>query len=283
MKTSFPENIHDIRISHPSQSGFIKRRVALLITIAALAILGFFWVSGPVYAPSSLPTPTSSLAACTQEAKLCPDGSAVGRTGPNCEFAECPGEDTYQGVYPSQEDCEQKTRQKCGYGRCDVIPLGKTVEEVCGKNFHEGWMPLTSNWKTYRNEIYGFEVRYPSNINLWEDTNSIIVALRQDAPQLNFAVTFSLSPNLSLNEFAAKSIGKNNPRDVWTQIDFHGIPAIQATQQILGPETMSAYFQYFVFVKDGIGYVITMSGTYKFTAEEQQSLESILSTFRFIK
>lgn len=28
--------------------------------------------------------------ACTQEAKLCPDGSAVGRTGPACEFAACP-------------------------------------------------------------------------------------------------------------------------------------------------------------------------------------------------
>jgi hypothetical protein len=27
---------------------------------------------------------------CTQEAKICPDGSSVGRTGPNCEFAECP-------------------------------------------------------------------------------------------------------------------------------------------------------------------------------------------------
>jgi hypothetical protein len=27
---------------------------------------------------------------CTQEAKVCPDGSAVGRTGPNCEFAPCP-------------------------------------------------------------------------------------------------------------------------------------------------------------------------------------------------
>lgn len=27
---------------------------------------------------------------CTEEAKVCPDGSAVGRTGPNCEFAECP-------------------------------------------------------------------------------------------------------------------------------------------------------------------------------------------------
>lgn len=29
--------------------------------------------------------------ACTREAKMCPDGSAVGRTGPNCEFAPCPG------------------------------------------------------------------------------------------------------------------------------------------------------------------------------------------------
>ena len=28
--------------------------------------------------------------ACTQEAKICPDGTAVGRTVPNCEFAECP-------------------------------------------------------------------------------------------------------------------------------------------------------------------------------------------------
>src|SRR3989344_1956944 len=27
--------------------------------------------------------------ACTEEAKLCPDGSGVGRVGPNCEFAPC--------------------------------------------------------------------------------------------------------------------------------------------------------------------------------------------------
>ena len=29
--------------------------------------------------------------ACTMEAKLCPDGSYVGRTGQNCEFSPCPG------------------------------------------------------------------------------------------------------------------------------------------------------------------------------------------------
>ena len=28
--------------------------------------------------------------ACTTEAKICPDGSAVGRTGPDCMFADCP-------------------------------------------------------------------------------------------------------------------------------------------------------------------------------------------------
>ena len=30
--------------------------------------------------------------ACSADAKICPDGSAVGRSAPNCEFAPCPGE-----------------------------------------------------------------------------------------------------------------------------------------------------------------------------------------------
>lgn len=30
------------------------------------------------------------VVACTAEAMLCPDGSYVGRSGPNCEFAACP-------------------------------------------------------------------------------------------------------------------------------------------------------------------------------------------------
>ena len=33
---------------------------------------------------------TQKSLACTEEAKICPDGSGVGRTGPNCEFAACP-------------------------------------------------------------------------------------------------------------------------------------------------------------------------------------------------
>lgn len=39
---------------------------------------------------------------CTEEAKLCPDGSYVGREGPNCEFAKCPVKifnDNEKGIY----------------------------------------------------------------------------------------------------------------------------------------------------------------------------------------
>lgn len=35
---------------------------------------------------------------CTQEAKICPDGSSVGRIGPNCNFAECPKTNTQTTV-----------------------------------------------------------------------------------------------------------------------------------------------------------------------------------------
>jgi hypothetical protein len=38
------------------------------------------------------PCPVEALVACTLELKTCPDGTSVGRTGPNCEFEPCPEE-----------------------------------------------------------------------------------------------------------------------------------------------------------------------------------------------
>lgn len=55
------------------------------ILISAVIIIGAVIVVG--LNMSNRETP---LIACTMEAKLCPDGSAVGRTGPNCEFTACP-------------------------------------------------------------------------------------------------------------------------------------------------------------------------------------------------
>lgn len=37
-----------------------------------------------------IPPTTEEPQACTLDAKICPDGSTVGRTGQNCEFAACP-------------------------------------------------------------------------------------------------------------------------------------------------------------------------------------------------
>lgn len=55
-----------------------------LLTAAGLIIVVLAVVG--VFLGSSHQTP---IIACTTEAKICPDGSSVGRTGPNCEFAAC--------------------------------------------------------------------------------------------------------------------------------------------------------------------------------------------------
>ncbi|MBX3218418.1 MAG: hypothetical protein KF850_40810 [Labilithrix sp.] len=62
-------------------------RVPLAILASTLVACG---PSEPPKAPASDGPSVAEPKACTQEAKLCPDGSAVSRTGPSCEFAPCP-------------------------------------------------------------------------------------------------------------------------------------------------------------------------------------------------
>ncbi len=72
---------------------------------------------------------TVSPVACTMEAKLCPDGSAVGRSGPNCEFAPCPGATANPGTVslanPASQNCtkqggklEMRNNKLGQYGIC---------------------------------------------------------------------------------------------------------------------------------------------------------------------
>jgi len=83
---------------------------AILATIIAFAKISrpaawllvpyILWVSFAGYLNYSiwrLNSPTDlGQVACTQEAKLCPDGSYVGRTGPKCEFTACPSNDLWK-------------------------------------------------------------------------------------------------------------------------------------------------------------------------------------------
>jgi len=64
------------------QNKFLKYFL-ILILVAIILAGGYFTYK---YFSNKQTAPV----ACTMEAKLCPDGSSVGRIGPKCEFAPCP-------------------------------------------------------------------------------------------------------------------------------------------------------------------------------------------------
>lgn len=95
---------------------------------------------------------------CTQEAKQCPDGSYVGRTGPRCEFTPCPSggsvnvppvtnvpptDDGLEAIsysyqqpltttYITGEEWPPTVRVALGTYRCDTTSTG-TTERVVGE------------------------------------------------------------------------------------------------------------------------------------------------------
>jgi len=169
--------------------------------------------------------------ACTEEAKICPDGSYVGRTAPNCEFAPCPeivgiankiiitslkpndeiaspvlilgsavGGWFFEGDFPGE--VYDDNDKKLGSHFCSFISKSENntwmtenfVDFRCEINFDEpktekGYLlfkkdnpsnireldeefklPVkfseqvsVSDWQIYRNEEYGFEVKYPKD------------------------------------------------------------------------------------------------------------------------
>ncbi|MEK7669318.1 MAG: hypothetical protein AAB350_01875 [Patescibacteria group bacterium] len=68
----------------------MNNKIFVFIFIIVVFILGgLLYIYNPDPIEYKNPNDTPSVA-CTMEAKLCPDGSYVGRTGPNCEFEDCP-------------------------------------------------------------------------------------------------------------------------------------------------------------------------------------------------
>lgn len=67
----------------------------LLHTIVVAVFVGLLSACA---AKTSSPSGKPDELRCTTEAKMCPDGSGVGRTGPNCEFAPCPGAPAADGA-----------------------------------------------------------------------------------------------------------------------------------------------------------------------------------------
>jgi hypothetical protein len=79
----------------------MKKNTIFGLTSALLALL---LITGCSSIIKSTINSTSPETICTMEAKICPDGSAVGRAGPDCAFELCPGEKRY--VVNSSEKCK---------------------------------------------------------------------------------------------------------------------------------------------------------------------------------
>ncbi len=86
----------------------MKQLIAGIVLILVLGVGAFIYRNSLEH---STTPPGGDAVACTQEAKVCPDGTSVGRTGANCAFAPC--------MLPNAEDAE--------LGIAFVIPSGYTA------------------------------------------------------------------------------------------------------------------------------------------------------------
>ena len=81
-----------------SKRGFIALPILIFAAAVAVGVVGYFGFIAPGGIVVKNTTMPGGRTACTQEAMLCPDGTAVGRTGPNCEFEKCPNIPTATSV-----------------------------------------------------------------------------------------------------------------------------------------------------------------------------------------
>lgn len=88
----------------------------------------------PVPPPASTVSPTKEPEGvfCTMDAKICPDGSAVGRMPPKCEFAPCPASSKPSSSSPSSAATESVDFAACkvGTGFNRTVGFGSTSLEI---------------------------------------------------------------------------------------------------------------------------------------------------------
>jgi hypothetical protein len=109
--------------------------ILILVAVIVVGVFYFFGQKGDFFsAPiDSIKTVENIPQVCTEEAKICPDGSAVGRTGENCEFAPCPEKNSAEPILGGDRD-EHGCIGSAGYSWCEVKQKCLRVwEEKCEK------------------------------------------------------------------------------------------------------------------------------------------------------
>jgi hypothetical protein len=118
-----------------NQKGFVN--IVLIVAVVVLfAAAAYFVINKQILKNGN--DDQNNNGACTDEAMQCPDGSFVGRTGPNCEFAQCPGQDGNNGNNNGNNTvCTQDVMQcsdgsyvsrvapSCAFARCPAPQPGE--------------------------------------------------------------------------------------------------------------------------------------------------------------
>jgi len=145
--------------------------------------------------------------ACTQEAKLCPDGSAVGRVGPNCEFTSCPNAE------------EDKLKEEIG----QMLILGFRGTQYQEDSFID---KSINNLKIGGVILFDFDVpsaAFPRNIINPRQTKQLITELQKKS-KIPLFITIDvegglvnrLKPKYGFMEVpSAEDLGKGTPQETF--------------------------------------------------------------------
>jgi len=119
---------------HQKQKGFAPI-IIIGIVVLVLAIaggIGYYLINKQF----------SKQAACTTEIKACLDGSSVARTGPNCEFAECPEINKQQNLSENEKSINNFKGDNYGTGLLTVSNISNPVLGI--SNYGKKDVPLLS-------------------------------------------------------------------------------------------------------------------------------------------
>lgn len=104
---------------------FLQKNWIVFFAVVLVLLVGGLVFAGVISVPSR-------QVVCTLEAKICSDGSAVGRTGPNCEFAECPQVPTLPVGYTLENyTVEKVTGVSCTKHADCTVPGEYAVQSRC--------------------------------------------------------------------------------------------------------------------------------------------------------
>lgn len=114
-----------------------KYLIVLAVFILVIVAGYFYWQINKSYSnfKGEQTVSSTSPVACTEEAKVCPDGSYVVRQGENCQFAECPA----IKVVPGTEDWQTYKNDEYGfefkYPKNWSLSIGDSPKEITIRHY----------------------------------------------------------------------------------------------------------------------------------------------------